>query len=65
LAEWRALVTSEPLDPKAVMARLRAALDEADAFVARMPTDRMGLLFLDGKRVVQPDPERYKKRPTP
>lgn len=47
------------------MARLRAALDEADAFVARMPTDRMGLLFLDGKRVVQPDPERYKKRPTP
>ena len=45
-AEWRAVLSSEPLDPKDIMARLRAALDEAEAFVARMPTDRQGLLFL-------------------
>ncbi len=63
VAEWRSLVTLEPLDPKVVLDRLRAALDEAESFVARMPTDKMGLLFLDGSTVVQPDPaklEMYK-----
>ena len=57
-ADWRALVTAEPLDPPTVMARLRAALDESEAFVARMPTSKMGLLFLTEGCVVQPDPDR-------
>ena len=57
-AEWRALVTSEPLYSQATLARLRAALDEAEIFVTRMPTDKMGLLFLDGGKVVVPDPAR-------
>jgi len=51
-AEWRALHSSEPLDPKDITARLRAALAEAEAFVARMPTDKMGLLFLEAGKVV-------------
>jgi hypothetical protein len=57
-AEWRALQSSEPLDPKDITARLRAALAEAEAFVARMPTDKMGRLFLQAGKVVQPDPDR-------
>lgn len=57
-AEWCALASSEPLDPQIVLADLRAALDAAEAFVTRMPTDRSGLLFLQGVAVVQPDPER-------
>lgn len=57
-ADWRALQSSEPLDPKDITARLRAALDDAEAFVARMPTDKIGLLFLQGGEVVQPDPDR-------
>jgi hypothetical protein len=57
-AEWRALVTSEPLDPNATLARLRTALDAAEAFLTRMPTGKMGLLFLKEGRVVQPDPGR-------
>ena len=57
--EWLKLIGSEPIDPKDVMGRLRAALDEAEAFVAQMPTEKAGLLFLDEKgRVVQPDPGR-------
>ena len=36
-AEWRALQSSEPLDPKDITARLRTALAEAEAFIARMP----------------------------
>jgi hypothetical protein len=57
-AEWRALVSSEPLDPNAITSRLRGALDQADAFVTRMPTDKVGLLFLKDNQVVQPDPDR-------
>jgi len=57
-AEWRELETVEPLDPEAVLKKLYAALDEAEAFVAQMPTDRIGLLFLKDNRVVQPDPAR-------
>jgi len=56
-AEWRALQSTEPLDPKDIIARLRIALAAAEAFVARMPTDKMGLLFLKDGEVVQPDPE--------
>src|SRR5260221_11913840 len=44
--EWRALMTSEPLDPKAIMQRLRGAFDETDAFVMQMPTSKRGLQFL-------------------
>jgi hypothetical protein len=57
-AEWRALATAEPIDPAETLKRLRAALDDADAFVMRMPTDKVGLLFLKDGNVVQPDPDR-------
>ena len=58
LSEWNALVVRGSLDPKEVLQKLRAALDEAEAFVAQMPTDLIGLLFLEGNKVVQPDPAR-------
>jgi hypothetical protein len=57
VAEWRALQSRDPLDPKDITARLRSALDGAEAFVARMPTDKLGLLFLKEGKVVQPDPD--------
>jgi len=56
-SEWRALSSSEPLEPKDIMARLRMALDDAAAFVARMPTEKLGLLFLRDSRAVQPEPD--------
>jgi len=56
-ANWRAVLTEEPLDPQDISTRLRAALDEAKAFVVRMPTDKMGLLFLQDGKVVQPAPD--------
>lgn len=57
-AEWRALQSSVPLDPRDMTQRLRAVLDSAEAFVTRMPTDKIGLLFLEAGEVVQPDPKR-------
>jgi hypothetical protein len=56
--EWRRLSTSAPIDPAEMMAKLRAALDEAEAFVKQMPTNKVGLLFIEAGRVVQPDPAR-------
>ncbi len=55
-AEWRAIATAEPIDPDIIMAKFRAALDDAEAFASRMPSDKIGLLFLQGGKVVQPDP---------
>jgi hypothetical protein len=56
--EWREIASSKPLDPRDITRRLRAALDEAEAFVGRMPTGKAGLLFLEEGRTVQPDPAR-------
>ena len=56
-ADWRAVLTEAPLDPQDISGRLRAALNEAEAFVVRMPTNKMGLLFLQDGKVVQPAPD--------
>jgi hypothetical protein len=57
-AELRQLAADPSIDPDAVMRRLRAALDQAAQFVAAMPSDKAGLLFLNNGRPVQPDPDR-------
>jgi hypothetical protein len=56
-ADFRQLASDPPLDPAATMTRLREVLGEAEAFATRMPTERVGLLFLQGAEVVQPDPD--------
>jgi hypothetical protein len=63
-AEWKALETAVPLDPKAITHQLRSALDDAEAFVVRMPSEKAGLLFLEGGNVVQPDPDRVESYST-
>ena len=57
-ADFRRVASDPPLDPAATVRRLREALSEAEAFVSRMPTDKVGLMFLKDGRVVQPDPDR-------
>jgi hypothetical protein len=54
--DFRRIASDPPIDPAATMTRFRQALDEAEAFVLRMPTDKVGLLFLKNGTVVQPDP---------
>lgn len=56
--DLRGVPTLEPIDPKTFYSRLRNILNEAEAFVLRMPTDKAGLLFLKDGKVVQPDPDR-------
>ena len=57
-ADFRRLASDPPVDPGATMLRLREILAEAEVFVSRMPTAKAGLLFLQGDKVVQPDPVR-------
>lgn len=57
-AAWEELRSSEPIEPDETMQRLRADLDQAEAFVVRMPTEKIGRLFLKDGKVVQPDPDR-------
>jgi hypothetical protein len=57
LSAWQEVAVSDPFDPKLITEKVRAALDSAEAFAARMPTDKLGLLFLDSSgAVVEPDP---------
>jgi hypothetical protein len=55
-AEFAALATVSPLDPADISRRLRAARERAEAFVARMPSELAGVLFLKDGTPVQPDP---------
>jgi hypothetical protein len=57
-ADFRRIDSDPPIDPAATMRRLREVLTEAEAFVGRMPTEKVGLLFLKDGHAVQPDPDR-------
>jgi hypothetical protein len=57
-ADFLSVVSDPPVDPAATMIRLREILEEAEAFVTRMPTEKVGLLFLKNGHLVQPDPDR-------
>jgi hypothetical protein len=57
-ADLRRVTSDPPVDPAAVMTRFREILGEAESFVTRMPTDKVGLLFLQEGHVVEPDPDR-------
>ncbi|QWR76054.1 hypothetical protein [Candidatus Magnetomonas plexicatena] len=58
-SDFRRLASVPPVDAKEIMARLRQVLDEAYAFVVRIPTDKIGLLFIKDGTVVQPDPDHF------
>ena len=57
-ADFRRITSDPPVDPALAMTQFRKALNEAEAFVERMPTEKVGLLFLKNGKAVQPDPDR-------
>ena len=56
--DYADLALTAPVDAGGVARSLRAALDQAEAFIRAMPAGKEGLLFLKDGRVVQPDPVR-------
>jgi hypothetical protein len=70
MARYRAedflMVSSDPpVDPAATVRRLREILEEAETFVLRMPTDKVGLLFLKGGEVLAAGPGPSRRIPDP
>lgn len=57
-ADFRRVTSDQPVDPAHAMTQFRKALEEVEAFVERMPTEKAGLLFLKNGQVAQPDPDR-------
>lgn len=53
--EFGALAVEAPLDMRDLQKRIRAMLDEAEAFIGQVPSEAVGVLFLDGDRPVRPD----------
>lgn len=54
--EYEALAMAEMIDAGEVSRKLRAALNDAEAFVRAMPAGKEGVLFLTNDQPVQPDP---------
>ena len=57
-ADFDRVASEPPVDPEQTMIRLRLYLQQAEGFVLQMPTDLVGLLFVEDGKVVQPDPTR-------
>ena len=51
------IASDPPVDAAAIMRQFRESLEEADAFVRQMPTDKVGLVFLQDGKPAQPDPD--------
>ncbi len=59
------LQLEHPITAAELSQKLRVALNEAEAFVATMPSNEAGKLFLDeNHRIVEPDPARLGQYPT-
>lgn len=54
--DFRRLAVAQPIDIHATAQRIRRMIDAAEAFVAQMPSEKAGRLFLLDGHVVQPDP---------
>lgn len=55
--DFRALSAARPIDSDTVLRSFRSALEQARAFVARMPTAEVGTIFLEAGKPVEPDPD--------
>jgi hypothetical protein len=53
--EFHVLATEQPIDARGLHRRIRAMIEDAERFVARLPSDDVGVVFMDGDKPVQPD----------
>jgi hypothetical protein len=59
--EFRVLATDRPIDMPDLHQRIRGMIEDAERFISRIPSDAVGVLFLEGGRPVQPDLEALGK----
>jgi len=59
--EFRVLATEQPIDVPHLHQRIRCMIEEAENFIARIPSDAVGVVFLEGDTPVQPDLKKLDK----
>ena len=55
--EFRVLATERPIDVPDLHRRIRSMIEDAEQFISRIPSDAVGVVFLEGEKPVQPDLE--------
>jgi hypothetical protein len=64
--EFQVLATERPIDVHDLHKRIRGMIEDAEAFIAKLPSEAVGVVFLDGDAPVQPDVgelAQYKRNP--
>lgn len=60
--EFRVLATEQPLDVSDLHRRIRSMIENAEQFISRIPSDAVGVVFLDPRgTAVQPDLDAFAK----
>ncbi len=64
--EFEALATEQPIDVPGLHIRIRRMIEDAESFIAKLPSEAVGMIFMDGEKPVQPDVnalEKYQRNP--
>jgi hypothetical protein len=64
--EFEVLATTEPVDVPGLHRRIRRMIEDAESFIAKLPSDAVGVIFIDGDKAVQPDVnalDKYQRNP--
>lgn len=59
--EFRVLATERPIDVRALHRRIRSMIEDAGRFISRIPSEAVGVVFLESGKPVQPDPDALGK----
>ncbi|HEY2123960.1 MAG TPA: hypothetical protein VGG94_00740, partial [Chthoniobacterales bacterium] len=59
--EFRALATEQPIDVPDLHRRIRGMIEDAARFIRRIPSDAVGVAFLERGKAVQPDLDALEK----
>jgi hypothetical protein len=60
------LATEQPIDARGLHRRIRCMIENAESFIAKLPGDAVGVIFMDGGKPVQPDVaalDKYQRNP--
>jgi hypothetical protein len=64
--EFQVLATGQPIDVRGLHRRIRSMIEDAETFIAKLPSEAVGVIFMDGDNAVQPDVAalgRYQRNP--
>lgn len=64
--EFQVLATEQPIDVRGLHRRIRNMIENAETFIAKLPSADVGVVFMDGEIPVEPDLgalDRYQRNP--